>query len=167
MSTESEGIFIDTNILIYSTFPDKGRDGHPSGGWREPCVPLNNHIFPCFRIHLLTSSSKSFLNSSGSKITIRGDPGFEDVPDRLVLAHPEGDDKRSVRPFLLDLLSRKHLPPLEIVADLGVDQNGDLQVFLLGKPDIRAALQGCIQILGNLFEYASGEWDSKNGRRAP
>ena len=91
-----------------------------------------------------------------------GDPGFENVLDGLVLAHPEGDDKRPVRSFLLDLLSREHLAPLEIVADLGVDQNGDLQVSLLGKPDIRAALKGCIQILGNPFEYASGEAGIRN-----
>ena len=96
-----------------------------------------------------------------------GDPGFKDVPDGLVLAHPKGDDERPVRPFLPDLLSREHLAPLKIVAHLGIDQNGDLQVSLLGKPDIRAALKGCIQLLGNPFEYASGEWDSKNGRRAP
>jgi len=28
MSTESEGIFIDTNILIYSTFPDFDSEKH-------------------------------------------------------------------------------------------------------------------------------------------
>ena len=86
-----------------------------------------------------------------------GDPGFENVLDCLIAPRLEGDDERSVRPLLYNLLGGEHLPPLEIVADLGVDQNGDLQVSLLGKPDIRAALKACIQILGNPFEYASGE----------
>jgi hypothetical protein len=86
-----------------------------------------------------------------------GDPGFENVLDGLVLAHPEGDNKRSVRSFLLDLLSREHLAPPEIVADLGVYQNSHLQVLLPCKPDVGAALKGCIQILGNSFEYVYGE----------
>lgn len=46
-----------------------------------------------------------------------GNPGFKDILDGLVIAHPEGDDKRSIRFFFFDLLGRKHLTPLEIVAD--------------------------------------------------
>ena len=69
-----------------------------------------------------------------------GDPGLEDVPDRLVLAHPEGDDKRPVRPLLPNLLGGEHRPPFKIVTDLGVDQNGHLKVYFAGKPDIGAAL---------------------------
>jgi len=61
----------------------------------------------------------------------------------------------------------EYRPPLEIVADLGVDQNGDLQVSLLGKPDIRAALKDCIQTLGDPFEYPSGEWGSGDRQRRP
>jgi len=53
------------------------------------------------------------------------------------MADPEGDNDGPIRPFLFDLLGREHLAPLEIVADLGVDQNGDLQILLLGKPSLQ------------------------------
>lgn len=52
-------------------------------------------------------------------------PGFEDIADSLKSSHPEGDNQRSVRPFLYDLLSREHLPPLEVMTNLGIDRGVD------------------------------------------
>jgi len=74
------------------------------------------------------------------------------MADGVVVSDPKSDDQRSVRPFLQDFLRRKHLPPLEIIAGLAVDQHLHFQVFFSGKPDIGASLEDGVQIPGDGLE---------------
>jgi len=49
--------------------------------------------------------------------------------ESVKIAHSKSDHERSVRPFHLDLLGGIHLPPLEIMADPGINLNGHFQVL--------------------------------------
>lgn len=74
------------------------------------------------------------------------------MTDGVVVSDPESDDQRSIRPFLLYFLRRKHFPPLEIIAGLFVEQHLDFQIFLSGKPDIGASLKNRVQVPGDGLE---------------
>ena len=79
-------------------------------------------------------------------------PRFQNVFNLFITPHPKNNYQRSVRQLLMDFLSRKDSPPLEIIRTALIHDDLHLDVLIFRKPDISTALQAAIEALRYTLE---------------